>query len=108
MNWTPDATQAPSTHAVTVRAEDGVAGATTSFNVIVREPPREVVAAEAVLTAVGELRFAWKTVAGFRYVVQSRPELLADDWQEVTGDTAVFTRPAGDDRSGFFRVLLVE
>ena len=58
------------------------------------------------------MRFVWRTVAGLRYAVQSRPDLLAGDWQDVTGgmevagDTAVFTRPVDDDRSGYFRVVI--
>ncbi len=110
LDWTPVVAQAPSTNGVTVRVDDGVAGVTTSFTVTVRVP--EVVLTGAAFTPDGQLRFVWKSVAGLRYVVQSRADLLAGDWQDaaggidVSGDTTTFTRPVGDERSGFFRVVI--
>jgi len=111
-NWSPPANQLPGTNTVTVRVTDnGVPSFadTKSFRIVVALPPL----IESIVLTNGNVTINWSAIAGENYRVQFKADLIATNWNDLSGDvpatgataTKTDASVSGDQR--YYRVKLL-
>jgi DNA-binding beta-propeller fold protein YncE len=109
--WTPDASQAPSTNAITVTVTDNGSpnqSAARSFTVEVMELRVGTLSADT-----NGVTLSWSAIAGQSFGVQYKDSLSEPNWTDLAGDivatngVAIITDPAVNQQR-FYRLVLVQ